>query len=1068
MADQDGYALGVDLGTSNTVAVLRWPDGRTRPLLFDGQPVMPSGVFLDETGRFHVGRDAQRLAQADPARFDPNPKRRIDEAGALLGDREVATVDLLGALLGAVARAAVEAVGFLPPAVVTYPAAWGARRREVLATAVGRAGWPPVDPATVASGEIRRGSGTILVPEPVAAVRYFADVLRRPVPVGKAIAVFDFGGGTLDIAVVRNEGADGGGRARFAVVGSGGVAELGGLDLDSALVDHLGQLLATADPQAWRQLAQPATPAQWRNRRQFWDDVRGAKEMLSRSTVAPVPVPGVDQAVHLTRDELERLATPLLRRGVMEAGNVITNCRMTSHELAGLFLVGGSSRVPLVARLLHSELGIAPTVLEQPELPVAEGALAELVAPPPSPATTAGPVGLVGSDDLAAAGPAAGLAAAGPMSAGPMSAGPAGAGPGLPGAGATVSGAPSAGSGSGNAGPGGAASGGAGAGPGGAVGDGPAGVPSPGGPPVISAPPYQSGTTYQAGTYVSGAAGSPAAPPVSPGPAYGSGAASAPPYRSGVPSAPPYRSGVTSGPPYQSGGPAGAATDRAGWHPAPAAYPVSPAGRAAPQPATPVSGGQPGSRYAAPPPRPAEPDREPVGIHGGGHHRRSWWVGGGAAVALVAVVVAGYLYFTGNRYADIDFKNFADVGTIEAGENRPSSLFTRVVGDRAYAAYQLEDNRLEIVAVDITTANVVWRKQTAETSDRWAGISALPDGVIAYADQVSVSEPRAMVVYDDDGDKLWTHQVRGDDWVHVFDGAAVVIDRTGNRVVGLDRRTGTQKWSHNNPSDQYGNAATAVYPVSTAKDISGPVTVTGDALAPDLGDDQRIVQIGADRSVRLIDVKSGKIIRSRPNVADPDDTVLAYEGRLFVGANESGYRIARYDLESLGEPSIVYTATDAQGRLDAMVPCGDGRICLLETSSLDRKTTHLVAVNAEKGGEIWRKPSANAQLMVPVGDHVITRTQSTPESKVFDADGDEVVSRSGVAVRLDAANVLIFDEDLSTYSASPSVAGLAVRAGEPVELGRLRDVWPASCSWNTAQIICGTDEGFVVRRFAGE
>ena len=52
-------------------------------------------------------------------------------------------------------------------------------------------------------------------------------------PVGSALAVFDFGGGTLDIAVVRNEGVDQAGRANFAVIGSGGLAELGGLDLDA-------------------------------------------------------------------------------------------------------------------------------------------------------------------------------------------------------------------------------------------------------------------------------------------------------------------------------------------------------------------------------------------------------------------------------------------------------------------------------------------------------------------------------------------------------------------------------------------------------------------------------------------------------------------------------------------------------------------------------------------------------------------------------------------------------------------------------------------------------------------
>jgi molecular chaperone HscA len=361
---QQGFAIGVDLGTSNTVAVVRWPDGRTRPLLVDGVPVMPSGVYADESGQLLVGRDAQRLAGLDPSRFEPNPKRRIDEPGVLLGNREVATVDMLGAVLAAVARAAVEAVGFLPPAVLTYPAAWGPRRRDVLAYAASRAGWPPVR----------------LLPEPVAAARYFADVLRRPVPVGACLAVFDFGGGTLDIAVVRNE------NGQFNVLGSGGIEDLGGLDVDAALVEHLGGVLSSSAPEVWQALNQPDTTSRRRDRRLFWEDVRGAKEMLSRTTVAPITIPGRDQAIHLTREELERVAEPLLRRAVWETGAVIHRCGLRPDQLAGLFLVGGSSRLPLAARLLHAELGIAPTVLEQPELPVAEGALAELVPPQATPA----------------------------------------------------------------------------------------------------------------------------------------------------------------------------------------------------------------------------------------------------------------------------------------------------------------------------------------------------------------------------------------------------------------------------------------------------------------------------------------------------------------------------------------------------------------------------------------------------------------------------------------------------------------------------------------------------------
>jgi hypothetical protein len=163
----DGFVLGVDLGTSHTVAMLRHPDGRTRPLLFDGQPLMSSAVYLDTTGRLHVGADALRLGHAEPGRLEPNPKRYVDAGTLLLGGRAVPVADLFAALLGAVAREAVATTGLLPPAILTYPAAWGAPRRAVLTDALGKAGWP---------------ADTRLVPEPVAAARYFADVLRRPVP----------------------------------------------------------------------------------------------------------------------------------------------------------------------------------------------------------------------------------------------------------------------------------------------------------------------------------------------------------------------------------------------------------------------------------------------------------------------------------------------------------------------------------------------------------------------------------------------------------------------------------------------------------------------------------------------------------------------------------------------------------------------------------------------------------------------------------------------------------------------------------------------------------------------
>ncbi|HKT02226.1 MAG TPA: Hsp70 family protein, partial [Rugosimonospora sp.] len=114
-----GFALGVDLGTSNTVAVLRWPDGRVKPLLFDGGPLLPSAVYAEPGGALLTGRDAVHSAQLDPARYEPNPKRRVDEGTVLLGDTEVPVVRLLAAVLGRVVEEARRTTGGATPEAST-------------------------------------------------------------------------------------------------------------------------------------------------------------------------------------------------------------------------------------------------------------------------------------------------------------------------------------------------------------------------------------------------------------------------------------------------------------------------------------------------------------------------------------------------------------------------------------------------------------------------------------------------------------------------------------------------------------------------------------------------------------------------------------------------------------------------------------------------------------------------------------------------------------------------------------------------------------------------------------
>ncbi|GAA4737034.1 Hsp70 family protein [Phytohabitans rumicis] len=352
--------LAVDLGTTHTVAVVRRGGQEPRTLLFDGTPLLSSGVFVDAAGTIHTGRDGQRLGAAEPERYDPHPKRRVDEGTVLLGEHEVPVEQLLAAGLRRVADEA-RTAGVSPQGatVLTCPADWGQPRRNVLRAAAWQAGL----------GQVR------LLDEPIAAATYCMQVLGQQVPPGGCLGVFDFGGGTFDVAVVRREPAG------LRVLATGGLDDLGGLDVDNALVAHLGQLVGVRDPYLWQRLDRPLDGEQRRERAAFWAEVRAAKEMLSRASSAPVHVPGRPEPMHLTRDEVERVAGSLVARAVDETRRVLQRAGVEPAMLAGLLLVGGSSRMPLVASRLHARLGVAPSVPEQPELPVAYGALVHAMAP---------------------------------------------------------------------------------------------------------------------------------------------------------------------------------------------------------------------------------------------------------------------------------------------------------------------------------------------------------------------------------------------------------------------------------------------------------------------------------------------------------------------------------------------------------------------------------------------------------------------------------------------------------------------------------------------------------------
>ncbi|HTJ38359.1 MAG TPA: ABC transporter substrate-binding protein [Dactylosporangium sp.] len=370
MADT-GFRLGIDFGTSNTVAVLRWPDGRTKPLLFDGNPLLPSAVYVNADGTILTGRDAVHSARLQPHRFEPYPKRRVEEGTVWLGERDVHVSELITSVLRRVAAEAERVAGAkVAQVTMTHPATWPPQRRQTLSQSAVAAGLP----------------APLLASEPVAAASYFVSTIGTHVPVGGIAVVYDFGAGTFDASVVRRNAGGG-----FDVLASEGLPDAGGLDVDAAVVAYLGRNFSGREGDYWRRLTGPESEADRRAAWQLWEDARLAKEMLSRAATTYVHVPLFDESVPIGREQLEQLAMPILNRTVTATQIAVTAAALGDRPVSAVFLVGGSSRIPLAATLLHRAMGLAPTAIEQPELVVAEGALH--LAPPTGRAPVAGAAG---------------------------------------------------------------------------------------------------------------------------------------------------------------------------------------------------------------------------------------------------------------------------------------------------------------------------------------------------------------------------------------------------------------------------------------------------------------------------------------------------------------------------------------------------------------------------------------------------------------------------------------------------------------------------------------------------
>lgn len=358
------WALAIDFGTAVTAAATIELGGSTpvRPVAVEvgGSWRVPSSVLRLDSGQLVVGAMAERQAAMRIEAYEPTPKRRLGEGTIDLGGPVLVT-DAVAALLRVMVAEAVRSRGGTAPEAVclTHPASWARTRQAALRQAA----------------EIAGLRNVLLLPEPVAAACWYAATSGR-VPSGGRVAVYDLGGGTFDAAIVESKG-DG----TFGTVGRpSGIDPLGGVDFDYVLLDLVGETIARRDQPLWESLEQPQDTAARRRRRALLGQVRALKEDLSTVTQSTLLVPETSMEVTVTRDEFAAAISPHIQRSATVLEHTIAAAGMSAGQLAAVYLVGGSSRIPMVEEVIAQRLAITPATLDEPKQVVAFGAVTHLAA----------------------------------------------------------------------------------------------------------------------------------------------------------------------------------------------------------------------------------------------------------------------------------------------------------------------------------------------------------------------------------------------------------------------------------------------------------------------------------------------------------------------------------------------------------------------------------------------------------------------------------------------------------------------------------------------------------------
>ncbi|MDX2458155.1 MAG: Fe-S protein assembly chaperone HscA [Gammaproteobacteria bacterium] len=360
---QHRLAAGIDLGTTNSlVASVRSGVAETLPDS-DGHHLLPSVVHYSADASPVVGQSALSFAEADPLNTIASVKRLmgrgvedVKHAGNYLpyefvpgnsgmpllhtAEGDVSPVEVSAEILRKLRTRAVETLGGdLHGVVVTVPAYFDDAQRQATK-----------DAARLAGLNVLR-----LLNEPTAAaVAYGLDKGSEGV-----IAIYDLGGGTFDISILRLH------KGVFEVLSTAGDSALGGDDMDHLLADWLMQQAGIDAGVGHGQ------------KRHLLQLARAAKEALSRQDTTAITVnheDGSSWSGNLSRADFNTLVAPLVEKTLGPCRRALRDAGMRAADVQSVVMVGGSTRVPLVRKRVADFFDTEPMLDLDPDKVVAIGA----------------------------------------------------------------------------------------------------------------------------------------------------------------------------------------------------------------------------------------------------------------------------------------------------------------------------------------------------------------------------------------------------------------------------------------------------------------------------------------------------------------------------------------------------------------------------------------------------------------------------------------------------------------------------------------------------------------------